>query len=914
MRFPSLCHIILVFCLIFPASRSFAADKASTAIVQLDYQRFTLDNGLTVVVHEDRKAPVVFVGVWYHVGSKDEPEGKSGFAHLFEHLMFNGTENYDNDYFKPLQEVGATGMNGTTWLDRTNYYQTVPTGGLDRALWMESERMGHLLGAISQEKLDEQRDVVKNEKRQGDNRPYAMARYLESEGLFPKGHPYHHSTIGSMEDLSNASLTDVKGWFKKYYGASNAVVVLAGDIDVMTAKAMMKKYFADVNPGVPLTRKTSLIPDRTMNTAEIMYDTVPQPQMRWLWAVPGRTKQQAAHLSLASAVLGSGKNSRLYKKLIHESKLATDVSVHLQKFELASIFSISVTLKPESDPEQVKAIVQETMANLLKKGPEKRELIRVKAILDGSVIRALESVAGKGVILAQGQLYAKDPNFINISLGWLNDASRKQVRNAARQWLSDGAYQLTILPHGSPKVGLADADRSHMPGMATTTALKLPPLQDAILSNGIRVVLAERPTIPVVNMSIQFDAGTVSDQNGKQGTANYVFGLMNEGTKSLTSLEMANRKEMLGANIDFNTGLDNASISLSALKKNLAPSIELWADVVQNPGFRPEDMERKRAILINQLAQAKVNPNAINRKLIFKKLYGEGHPYALARRGTEQSIKDMTRADLRAFIRDWIRPDNATIFVVGDAKLAEIKPILEKNFGQWKAAKTPAGKKNFPAINPASKNRIFLVDKPGSPQAAIIAGQIAPSGSDQRFFDIKAMNEILGGNFSSRLNMNLREDKGWAYGAWSALFEAKGQGLYAFGASVQIDKTAQSMQEIQQEISDIRGKNPPTADELALMQKNKILTLPGKFEGGAALLSYMMDNASKGRAHRYAESLSEKYQALGTDLLLKTAQDILTPDALTWIIVGDLSKMEQNIRDLKMGEVHIVDAKGEIIP
>ncbi len=898
---------------ILPA-HSFAADKPSNDAIQLNYERFKLDNGLTVIVHEDRKAPVVFVGVWYHVGSKDEPEGKTGFAHLFEHLMFNGTENYDDDYFKPLQEVGATGLNGTTWLDRTNYYQTVPTGGLDRALWMESERMGHLLGAISQEKLDEQRDVVKNEKRQGDNRPYAMAHYLESEGLFPEGHPYRHSTIGSMADLNNASLEDVKDWFRKYYGASNAVVILAGDIDVKTAKTLMIKYFADVPPGVPLNRKKSLVPDRTVNTAEIMYDNVPQPQVRWLWAVPGRTDRQVADLTLASAILGSGKNSRLYKKLIHDSKLATGVSVNVQKFELASIFSISVTLKPDSDIDRVKSITEAVLADFLKKGPTKKELARVKAILDGDVIRSLESVSGKGRMLAQGQLYADNPGFINISLNWMNTADRKGILNTSRQWLSDGSYQLTILPFGEHKAGKATADRSTMPGMTKKVTLKLPPLHEGRLSNGIKVVLAERHTIPVINMSIQFDAGTVADQQGAPGTANYAFGLMNEGTKSLTSLEMANRKEMLGANINFNTGLDSSSISLSALRKNLAPSIELWADVVQNPGFRPEDMERDRAIILNQLAQERVRPNAITRNLIFKKLYGTGHPYGLARYGTEQSIKNMKRDDLFSFINAWIRPDNATIFVVGDTTLDQIIPLLEKNFGKWKPARTPAGKKHFPEIETITKSRIFLVDKPGSPQAAIIAGQSAPSGSDSRFFDIKAMNEILGGNFSSRLNMNLREDKGWAYGAWSALFEARGQGLYAFGASVQTDKAADAMVEIQKEISDLRGKKPPTDDELALMRKNKILTLPGKFESSQALLGYIMDNDVKGRPYDYVESLPEKYQALNSDLILKVAQDILKPDALTWIIVGDLAKIEQNIRNLNLGEVTIVDAEGNKIP
>ena len=908
MAFKQFCLTLAVFLFAVPFQQSYGADT-----IQLDYERFTLDNGLTVIVHEDHKAPVVFVGVWYHVGSKDEPRGKSGFAHLFEHLMFNGTENYDADYFKPLQEIGATGLNGTTWLDRTNYYQTVPTGGLDRALWMESERMGHLLGAISQEKLDEQRDVVKNEKRQGDNRPYAMAEYLESEGLFPEDHPYHHSTIGSMEDLENASLEDVKDWFRKYYGATNAVMVLAGDIDLETAKTLMEKYFGDIDPGVPLSRKKSRVPDRIQNTADIMYDNVPQPQVRWLWAVPGRTEKETAELILASAVLGTGKNSRLYKKLIHETELATNVSVSVQEFELTSILKLSVTLKPEADIDQVKAIVENIMADFLKKGPEKNELARVKAILDGIVIRSLESVSGKGRMLAKGQLYAGDPNFINKSLGWMNAASRRDVMKTSRKWLSDGHFQLTILPHGDHKAGEAVADRSKMPDMTKSATLKLPPLQEGQLRNGIRVILAERHTIPVINMSIQFDAGTVSDQNGKEGTANYAFGLMNEGTKNLTSLEMANRKEMLGANIDFSNGLDTSNITLSALKKNIGPSIELWADVVQNPGFRKEDFERDQAILLNHLAQTKVNPRSIARNLLAKKIYGKGHPYGLERLGTEQSLKAMTQDDLFDFIAAWIRPDNATIFVVGDTTLAEITPYLEKYFGKWSAPKSPAGQKNIPDVDNQLRPRIFLVDKPGSPQATIMAGQVAPPASDERFFDLSAMNEILGGNFSARLNMNLREDKGWSYGAYSGIIPARGPGLYLFMAPVQIDKTAEAMREILKEASDLRGKMPPTEDELALMRKNKVLTLPGRFESANALLRYIMDNAVRGRDHTYAETLPEKYQAVSIERLLKTAQDLLRPDALTWIVVGDLNKIEQNIRDLDMGKVEIVDAEGNIL-
>ncbi len=889
-----------------------ATTSAQGDTIKLSYERFTLDNGLTVIMHEDHKAPVVFVGVWYHVGSKDEPAGKTGFAHLFEHLMFNGTENYDDDYFKPLEEIGATSMNGTTWLDRTNYYQTVPTGGLDRALWMESERMGHLLGAISQEKLDEQRDVVKNEKRQGDNRPYAMAEYLESEGLFPKDHPYHHSTIGSMEDLSNASLDDVKSWFKKYYGATNAVVVLAGDIDVKTAKVLMNKYFADVNPGVPLTRQKSLVPDRQNNTAAVMFDNVPQPQLRWLWAVPRRIEQETAYLTLASAILGTGKNSRLYKRLIHESKLATNVSVSVQKFELASIFSISVTTKPDSNLSQVKEIVEDTLAKFLKNGPDKKELARVKAILDGSVIRSLETVSGKGRMLATGQLYADNPNFINISLNWMNEASRKDIVETSRKWLSDGSYNLSILPHGNHKVGAATASRNNMPDMTSSSPLILPAIQEGKLSNGIEVILAERNTIPVVNMSIQFDAGTVSDQNTKEGAANYAFGLMNEGTKSLTSLEMANQKELLGANIGFNNSRDTSDISLSALKKNLSKSIKLWADVVQNPGFRAEDMERDRAIILNRLKQAKVNPNSIAMNLLTKNTYGAAHPYGMSAQGTEQSIAAMTREDLYAFIHAWIRPEKATIFVVGDITLAEVIPTLEKYFGKWKMEQFSIGKKNVSPVDIHQKSRIFLVDKAGSPQATILSGQLAPSFADPQYFNLRAMNEILGGSFSSRLNMNLREDKGWAYGAYSGIMSNKYQGLYLFSAPVQIDKTAESIQEIMKDIKSFTNDKPPTAAELALMQKNKILTLPGKFESGSALLGYMMDNAVRGRAYEYAETLPEKYQAITIDQLIKVAKDNLRPESLTWVIVGDLAKIEQKIRDLNIGKIFIVDADGKI--
>ncbi|MCK5574685.1 MAG: insulinase family protein, partial [Sphingomonadales bacterium] len=387
--------------------------KSSTADlvadVQIPYEKFTLQNGLRVIVHEDRKAPIVAVSVWYHVGSKDEKVGKTGFAHLFEHLMFNGSENYNDEYFAPFEQVGATAMNGTTWLDRTNYFQNVPTPALDMALWMESDRMGHMLGAVTQEKLDEQRGVVQNEKRQGDNQPYGKSRYSVQEGLFPQGHPYRWSTIGSMDDLNAASLDDVHSWFKEYYGTANAVVVLAGDINAADAKPLMEKYFGDIPSGPPLKRLKEWIPDRVANTKEIMYDRVPQTRIMRVWAVPSRTSEDLLNLDLASDVLGSGKTSRLYKELVYKRQIATSASAYIMPFEIASIFGVSVTLKAGQSEDEVNAVIDDIMAEFLAKGPSKKELEKVKTSTISGIVRGLEQIggfSGKATALARGELYA----------------------------------------------------------------------------------------------------------------------------------------------------------------------------------------------------------------------------------------------------------------------------------------------------------------------------------------------------------------------------------------------------------------------------------------------------------------------------------------------------------------------------
>jgi len=884
--------------------------KASKDIVNLSYNEFTLKNGLRVVVHEDRKAPIVTLGVWYHVGSKNEPTGRTGFAHLFEHLMFNGSENANEDYFKPLQEIGATGLNGTTWFDRTNYYQTVPTSGLDIALWMESDRMGHLEGAISQDKLDEQRKVVQNEKRQGDSAPYGMSEYRVLEGLFPAGHPYRHSTIGSMADLDAASLDDVKSWFAKYYGAANTVVVLAGDIDVATAKAKVEKYFGDIASGDPLHHMTSMIPERTVNTSEVMFDNVSQTRITWNWAVPGRTTKQATELSLAAAILGQGKSSRLYKELIHKNQAATDVYASLERHELASTFSISVTLKSGGNADEMEKMVDDILNEYLKEGPTKAELARIKTVINGGVIRSLESISGKASTLAQGALYAGNPNFVNTRLNWIENAKPADIQATAKEWLSDGHYKLTVKPFGKHEVAKTGADRSKRPKMTSAKKLSLPDVQTATLSNGIEVFLSERHSVPVVEMSMVFDGGDAANVKSKMGLASFTLGMMNEGTKTLSSLELAEKQELLGARIGASSSRDIFRVNASVLKSNLAASADLWADVVMNPAFNPDDLKRDQLLTIEDIKKSQNDPQSIAFDVLLPALYGSEHSYGFPGSGTETSVMSFTTNDMEQFHSAWIRPDNAKIFVAGDTSLAEITEQLEASFGNWQAPQAAKGNKSFKPVSLAKKPKVILIDRPNSPQSMIVAGHLMPSSGEANHLELETMNGLLGGTFTARMNMNLREDKGWAYGAYTGISTARGQRIWYNYAPVQSDKTADAMNEVIGEITRYRSTEPATQAELDLFVKSKTLTLPGKFEQAKTVLGHMVSNNNLERPQKSAEALQSKYDNMTPEMMAELAKSAFDPNAMVWVVVGDLNKIEADVKKLNLGDVEVWDTEG----
>jgi zinc protease len=881
--------------------------------IDIPYQKFVLSNGLTLLVHEDRKAPIVAVNLWYHVGSKNEEKGKTGFAHLFEHLMFNGSEHFNQDYFKVLEKLGATDLNGTTNEDRTNYFQNVPTSALDTVLWMESDRMGHLLGVVDQARLDEQRGVVQNEKRQGENQPYGLVWNLISENAFPAGHPYSWSVIGSMEDLNAASLKDVQEWFKRYYGPSNAVIVLAGDIDAKAAKEKVEKYFGHIPPGPPIPKHQEWIAKREAGKRVLLQDRVPQARIYKIWNVPPGFRTETNQLQLVAAVLASGKTSRLHKRLVYDEQIATDVNASIDPLEIAGLFMITATARPGGDLGKVEKAIEDEMEKLLAGGPTPDELKRVKTQYAANLIRGIERIGGfggKSDILAQGQVYTGNPEAYKVRYQEIQQASAEDLKRVANTWLAKGVLDIEVQPFPNLKPAGPDVDRSKMPDPGPVSDSRFPKLEHATLSNGMKVILAERHSAPVVNLAMAVDAGYASDQFGTAGTAKLAMAMLDEGTKTRNALEVSEQLDMLGARLSSGSNLDTSFVSLSALKTNLDASLDIFADVILNPAFPQSDFAREQKQLLASIQREKVQPIMMGLRLLPSFIYGDGHAYAtpLTGSGTEKSVSSLTREALSKFHTTWFHPNNATLVVAGDTTMAEIKPKIEKAFQNWKPGETP--KKNLARVEHRDKPVLYIMDRPGSMQSTIISGHIAPPRANPDEIAFETLNTVLGGNFTSRLNMNLREDKHWSYGAGSFMLPARGQQTFMVYAPVQTDKTKESIAELNRELQEILQKRTVTGEELSLAQDSQTLRLPGSRETTSAVMGNILELVQYNLPNDYFDTYADKVRKLTTRDMTTAAEKLVHPDKLVWVVVGDRAKIEAGIKELNIAEVHLIDADG----
>jgi zinc protease len=878
--------------------------SALVSEVAIPHSTFQLENGLTVLVHQDKKAPIVAVSVWYNVGSKDEPKGKTGFAHLFEHIMFNGSENLPGDFFEYLQAIGATDYNGTTWFDRTNYFQTVPKGALERALFMESDRMGYLLGAVTQEKLTNQIGVVQNEKRQGDNRPGGLVDYEVLAGLFPEGHPYRHDTIGSMADLDSASLADVKQWFIDKYGPNNSVLVLAGDISEAEARPLVEKYFGAIKRGPVNNPAQADVPTLAAPKAIVMRDRVAAVELQRHWAVPGINSPQLAALDLGGSILGGLASSRLDKILVREEKLAVSVTAGLQPFQRVGLFQVTATVKPGVDPALVDRRLSEIMADFLANGPTEDEVRRAATQDVANRIRGLEQVGGfggKAVALAEGKVFTGDSDFYKKSLAQYAAVTAADVRAAMQQWLSRPAFHVRLEPGERPPYVEPKGTKAKPVDMPTkktvrpippinpTPPLDFPDITHSRLSNGIEVHYAQRTAIPATQVALAFDAGFSADEKARRGLQSLTLSLLEEGADGKSSQAIAEEQERLGAAITASGTADRSTVVLSALSANLAPSLDLLADVVQRPDFVPAEVERVKAQTLTAIAQAQKEPNSMAARALPALLYGEDHPYATTALGNAEAVAAVTRDDLVRFQQSWLRPDNMEVFVVSNLPLAELQPMLEARFGRWAPAQGVAkGVKNFtaPPARPG-KPRIVLIDRPGSPQSVILGGQLTGVDPYSDVVPISGANEVFGGTFLSRINMDLRETKGWSYGVRSSVGLNVQAVPYLVNAPVQSDKTGESIRVLNTHLTSFLGSKGVTGEELTRVVSNNVDALPGRFETSGAVLSAMMTNDLYRRPDNYYELLAGKYRGLTQAQLNAALKAAVDPQGMTWVVVGD---------------------------
>jgi len=881
--------------------------------IDIPYERFTLPNGLKLLVHEDHKAPIVAVNVWYHVGSKNEKPGKSGFAHLFEHLMFNGSENFNDDYFQAIERIGGTDVNGTTNSDRTNYFQNVPVAALDQVLFLESDRMGHLLGAIDQELLDEQRGVVQNEKRQGENQPYGRQRNLLTKAMYPKGHPYSWTVIGEMEDLNAASLEDVHEWFKSYYGAANAVIAIAGDIKPQEIYKKVLKYFGDIPSGPTIERQEINIPIHNGDTYQVYEDRVPESRILFAWNTPQFGDKEDIHFDLISAILSNGKNSRLYKKMVYEDQSVSNVVSYQASNEIASTFITLANVKPGENVEAVKKTLLSEINNLINNGPTEVELKRVKAAYFANFIKGLERIGGFGGtsdILASNETYFGDASYYKTVLKYVEEASINDIKATAQKWLTKGKHTLICNPFPSYSVESSSVDRSKMPKIGTPKGSKFPTLERTKLSNGLNVVLAKREGVPTIVMNLMVNAGYKSDFLASPGTASLAMNLLDEGTKQMNSLQINEKLQLLGASLNTFSDQDISNVYMNTLKPSFEASLNLFADVILNPAFPQKEFDRLKTQQLNTIKREKSQPISMALRVMNKYLYGEGHPYSnpFTGSGFEKTVEKISRDDVLKFYDTWMKPNNATLVVTGDISMDELKSKLGRSFNRWKKGNVPEVMFTKPKVN--SRNTLYLMDRPESQQSVIIAGHLTEKYGDVSEIAVEQMISILGGDFTSRINMNLREDKHWAYGAGGFVLDAQQERPFLVYAPVQTDKSAESVTELRKEISEFITSRPATQAELDKVKTNQVLKLPGQWETNNAVNNSLYNLVKYNLDDDYYQKYDSNVRNLSLVDLQSVSKKIVKPEAVNWFVVGDRAKIASKLDELGFDAIVEIDADG----
>ena len=914
-------------------SKRAATTATTVSVPRLDFEKYKLKNGLEVILLEDHRLPLVAVNLWYHVGPANERPGRTGFAHLFEHMMFQGSKNVGDDaHFRLLEGAGASDINGTTDFDRTNYFETLPSNQLELALWLESDRMGFLLDTLDAGRLANQRDVVRNERRQGvENSPYGLVEEEMFHQLFPKGHPYYAWVIGSHADIEAARLDDVREFFRQYYAPNNASLAIVGDIDKAKTKALVEKYFGPIPAGPPVPKIDAKTPPVTSERRAVVGDQVELPRVYMAWLTDPIYQPGDAEAGLLARILGGGKSSRLYKRLVYEKQIAQDVMAQQYPLILGSVFYIQATAKPGVKPEELEKAIDEELTALRKDGPTQSELERARNVIESEIIRGLETLGGFGGVadrLNQYNHYLGDPGYLARDLERYAKAAPVALQKVAQQKLTNnsrvviygvpGEKKIEDVPKTAeeqtgeskpaPSAQMAGQDwRKQQPPAGPASKLTLPVPQSFKLANGLTVMLVERHNLPVVSANLVVLSGSETNPADRAGLASFTADMLDEGTNKRSALQIADDVAQIGATLSTASSSDSSFVNVRTLKKNVDTAFELVSDVALQPTFAQKEIDRVRHTRLTQILQQRDNPDALASRVFNNVVYGPKHPYGYIELGTEESTKAITRDDMMRFWKAGYVPENAALVVAGDVTEAELRTLAEKYFGRWSGKAAPTKR---PDVGESAARRIVIVDKPGAPQTSLRIGQVGVARNNPDYVPLEVMNTGLGGLFSSRINMNLREKNGYTYGAFSVFLFRRGPGPFFAGTGVRTDVTAPAVKEIFTEFERMRTTQM-APDELKTAKDAFARSLPGFFETTPQTAASIGQLFIHDLPLDYYRTLPAKIDAVTVADVQRVAQKYLTPDAMTIIAVGDRSKIEQELKKLAMGSVEIRDLDGK---
>ena len=887
-------------------------------MVSISFEKLTLSNGLDVILHQDHSMPLVAVNVWYHVGSKDEQPGKTGFAHLFEHLMFEGSKHHNRGHFEPLQPVGAT-VNGSTSTDRTNYWENVPPNYLELALWLEADRMGFLLDTLDQKRFDVQRDVVKNERRQSyENRPYGMAGLLLQGAVYPLPHPYHWPTIGSQEDLEAATLEDAQDFFRRFYAPSNASLAIAGDFQPDEAKRLVERYFADLAPGPAISRTGRRDTSLQGHATSTVHDRVLLPRLYLVWPTVPRFDGDEAALSILAAILGDGKSSRLHRTLVHERQIAQSVEVHHAAAEIAGDFAVEVTAAAGHTPEELEEAARSELERLRSQPPEEEEIARVKNRIEWQHFRQLQSVGGFGGRadrLNAFNVFTGDPGALETDLRRYLDVSAEDVQRVAKAFLYSRHVQLTVLPEPSlAPVSWAGIDRTVQPMAAAPPSFAPPVPERQSLSNGLGLMVVEKRGLPVVALGLALQAGAVADPVGRPGLASFTVAMLQEGTKTRSSQQIADEFEFIGVRLNARAGREQVVIATETLTRHWPKALELMADVLQAPTFPEQELLRVKRERLTSLRRVREDATALAERIAPMLVYGPESRYGHPGAGTESAVEAMSRGDLAGYFQGHYGPEDATLIVVGDVSLEEVTQQAEAQFGTWRGS----GEGNrsaevAPSVAASTTTTIYLVDKPGAAQSVIRAGQLGVPRHHSDYYALTLLNHVFGGQFTARLNQNLRQAKGYSYGYRSWIEWHRESSLLVAGGGVQTAVTREAVLETLQELRDIRGGRPITEDEFQAAKDNLLRQYPASFETPSQILDHLAQLVAFALPDDYYRTLSANIEAVSLDEVRGVAEERLDPEGLTLLVVGDRKLVEPGLKEIGV-PLLFVDYEGKAEP